>query len=679
MNKVNLDAAIIYDIEAYPNVFTLHMECLNNDFAATWEISEFRDDRRDLMHWFQWLAQTQTVMIGFNSIGYDYPVIDFIFRNPYCTVAQIYDKSMSIINSFADRFGHVVWASDRFAPQCDLFKIYHMDNNAKSTSLKALQINMRSASVVDAPIEFGTYLTREQTNELLIPYNKHDVSETKQFAKFSMEAINFRLSLVDQFGIDVLNFPDTKIGSKIMEQRLGDELCYDRSTGRKQTRQTPRSRIALKDIILPYIYFNQPEFQRVHQYLNSQVLTSDEISQIGSDQPAKIKTKGVFTGLTAHVGGIDFHFGTGGMHGSVSSQRIVATNEWIVRDIDVAALYPSFAIVNRLAPAHLGERFTEEYSKLPLERKKWQKEKHKKCVEANTLKLASNGVYGNSNSAFSVFYDPQYTLTTTVNCQLIICMLAEWLLTVPTLKIIQINTDGITYYIHRDHEPHAVKICKQWEDYTKLTLEDANYSRMFIRDVNSYIAEGMDGSQKLKGAYWSPDPLDYANSISTQQPPAWHKDLGNCVSIRAAVAAMIHGVHPETYIRLCTNPFDFMCRIKVKKSDVLMLDNRPVQKTSRYYVSTNGGQMVKSSPPTGQIGAFKKKNGVSDGEYARVMAETQGRWDARVCTKNESRYEQRATAIEAGHRVTLCNNVRDFSFDNVNYAWYVGEAIKLVI
>ena len=42
-----------------------------------------------------------------------------------------------------------------------------------------------------------------------------------------MDAINFRLSLVPQFGVDVLNWPDTKIGSRMIEQKLGPELCYE--------------------------------------------------------------------------------------------------------------------------------------------------------------------------------------------------------------------------------------------------------------------------------------------------------------------------------------------------------------------------------------------------------------------------------------------------------------------
>lgn len=184
---------------------------------------------------------------------------------------------------------------------------------------------------------------------------------------------------------------------------------------------------------------------------------------------------------------------------------------------------------------------------------------------------------------------------------------------------------------------------------------------------------------KLKGAYWSPDPLDYIGSIASNQPPAWHKDLGNLVSIRAAVAAMVHDVPPEVYIPACTNPYDFMCRIKVKKSDVLLLDNVPVQKTSRYFVSRTGGDLVKTSPPKGVAGAYKKANGISDADYARVMVESRGEWDGRVCTKNRSKYEQRATAIQAGQKVTLCNNVEEFKFDNVNLDWYIGESKKLII
>lgn len=678
---LNLQTAVVYDIETFPNAFTLTMRTLYGDVLGVWEISQYRDDRLALMQFFNWLAQTQTVMIGFNNIHFDYPVIHFIFYNPNATVGQIYEKAMSIIQgSLGDRFGHVIWDRDRFAPQIDLFKIHHFDNKAKSTSLKALQIAMRSRTVVDMPVEVGTHLTKDQIDNFLIPYNDHDVQETRKFAHFSMAALEFRLSLVAQFGVDVMNWPDTKIGSRMMEAKIGPELCYDFSTGRKSPRQTPRSRIALADIIFPYIQFQNPEFQRVLNYLKSQVLTAEEIKDIGEDAaPAGVQTKGVFKGLTAVVGGIEFHFGTGGIHGSVTARRIESNDDEEIHDVDVAALYPSIGIVNRLAPEHLGERFVQIYAELPKERKRLQAEKGKKSVEANTLKLASNGVYGNSNNKYSVFYDPKFTMTITVNGQLMLCMLAERLVAVPTLRIIQINTDGITYFINKAYQPTALAVCKEWEALTALTLEYARYSKMWIRDVNNYVAQSPDGTLKLKGAYWTPDPLNYHDSISAAQPSGWYKDLGNLVSTRAAVAAMVHGVDPELFIRMTTNPYDFVCRAKVGRADRLLWGGQDIQRTSRYYVSRNGQPLVKNSPPAGRPGAYKRANGVSEAEYDRVMAETGGRWDARVCTKNESVYETRETNFQAGRLTTVVNNISDFDFKNVDYDWYVNEARKLII
>jgi hypothetical protein len=489
-----------------------------------------------------------------------------------------------------------------------------------------------------------------------------------------MSAINFRIGLIPQFGVDVLNYNDTKIGSKILEQRLGDNVCYDRSSGRKTPRQSPRYRIALADIIFPYIRFNNPEFQRVLDYMRAQVLTPDDID----DPEAVIKTKGVFSDLKATVGGIEFYFGTGGIHGSVINQRFVATEEWPIRDIDVAGLYPNIAIVNRLAPEHLGEAFIKEYAQLPIERAKYKKG----TVENASFKLGGNGVYGHSNNKFSVFYDPKFTMTITINGQLMLCMLAEWLCTVPTFQIIQINTDGITYRIHRDYEPQAAVICKQWEAFTLLTLEDANYSRMWIADVNTYVAEDVDGKLKQKGRLWYPDPLNYAASISEASPPAWHKDLSALVTVRAAVAAMVHGIDPETFIRAHSDPFDFMCRVKADRASHLLLGGRQVQNTTRYYVALDGAPLVKNSPPAkgALIGTYKRRNGLTDIEYSQIAATVPpGVHDPRIHTANKSKHDNRMTAMQAGWNIAECNDARAFRFDNVNYQWYINEAKKLII
>ena len=671
---ISLEHAVCWDIETLPNCITLACESLNSDASGVFEISEYRDDRTELRAWFNWLNQNQIPMIGFNSEGFDYAVMHVLWTNPQATFEQLYAKSQQIINgNDGDRFAHTIWPRDRFAPQIDLYKLHHFDNRAKSTSLKALQVNMRSKQVVESAVPFGVPVSAHDRDADLIPYNKHDVSETKRFAQYSMGAIEFRLGLVDQFGVECLSWNDTKVGEKMLEARLGEDVCYDRSSGRKQRRQTIRNRIALKDIIFPYIEFQTPEFQRVHRFMMDQVLLPEDIG----DPEAPIQTKGVFTDLHADVGGIRFEFGTGGVHASVEKQRFAADAEWMIRDIDVAALYPSIAVANKLAPEHLGQAFVVEYARLITERKT-----HAKGTYMNAaLKLAANGAYGKSNSLFSFLYDPAFTMQITINGQLMLCMLAEQLLTVPSVRLIQCNTDGITYMIRRADLEAVQAVEQAWEAFTHLKLEDAEYSRMWIANVSGYVAEYTDGKLKCKKDYWFPDPQNYADSISNASPPAWHKNLSATIIPRAAVLAMVHGVPVETTIRAHTDPYDFMLRAKVGRSDTLLIGDQAQQRVTRYYVARAGAPMVKLSPPVagGIVGQWKRANGVTKTLYDRVMAETGGEWDERVCTKNKSKYTERRTSIESGWHVAQCNDADDFRFDNLNYDYYVAEVKKLII
>ncbi len=668
---ISLDHAQVYDVECYPNTFTLTAETLFGETVSTWEISDFRNDIKQLIQWFNWCAQNQILMIGFNNLRYDYLIIHYIFHNPNCTAQQIYQENQRIFAS-NDRFGNMIWDRDRFAPQLDLMSVHHFDNVAKTTSLKALQINMRLDDVQETPVPFGTALTEPQVDDV-IGYNAWDVGSTKQFAHYSMKAIEFRIGIIPTFGIEALNYNDTKIGERMLEERLGKDVCFDWSSGRKQRRQSPRYKIELSEIIFPYIYFRNSEFQRVLDFMKAQTLTPDDLT----DPDAKIRTKGVFTDLSATVGGLEFHFGTGGVHASVEAQKFEATDEWLIRDIDVASLYPSITIANRLGPEHLGEAFIAEYAKIPVERKL-----HAKGTQQNaTLKLAANGAWGKSNSKWSFLFDPKYAMTVPINGQLLICMLAEWLVDIPTITLIQCNTDGITYRIHKDYLEQCKEIEQRWEQYTMLVLESVDYSRMWIRDVNSYIAEDTDGGLKQKGAYWHPDPMNYADSISLASPPSWHKDLSNIVSTRAAVFSMVNEIDPELFIRTHSDPFDFMCRAKVNKASRLMLGDRQIQSTSRYYVALDGEPLSKVSPPPAGavIGTFKRASKVSQAEYDRVMVETGGQWDERVCTKNKSTYQDRVMNIQAGLKIAVCNRASDFDFANVDYNWYINEARKLIV
>lgn len=662
---INLDQAVCYDIETICNCFTCHVQPLFGDWEATFEISQFRDDRRELLAWIEYWHTNQTPMIGYNSLAFDNPILTYIRNNPDASVWDIYDRAQDQINDHT--MFKTVRPSDCFAPQIDLMKLWHFDNRARMTSLKSLQVNMRSETVLEMPLPFDQPISPEDVGRVLIPYNKWDVGQTKKFALISLDAIKFRIELMDMLDGDVLNWSDTKIGSKILEQRLGEDICYTRENGQREARKTRRDRIALADIIFPYVRFTHPEFQRILTWMHGQVISEDEVT-------GKLKTKGVFADVHATVGGLDFHFGTGGIHGCVPSQVVRADAETMIRDIDVAGLYPAIAIVNKLYPEHLGEKFVYEYAQLPIERAKYKKG----TPRSNAYKLSANGSYGNSNNEHSFLYDPRFTMSITVNGQLMLAQLCEWLLSVPSVRLLQANTDGVTYTIRRDMLSRAQEVEAAWQAYTRLVLEDVEYETMWIGDVNNYIARSTAGKLKLKGRFWY--PKNFPDDVTNASPPAWHKDLSNLVSTMAAVEFMTRGTPIERFIYDCADPFLFMIRAKCDRASQLWIGDKQVQRIIRYYVAREGGALRKISPPAGPAGEFKRRSGISDWEYHSIKQTlAPGQHDERIHTKNRSKYETRETGIQSGFLVADCSVASAFDFNALNYDFYIREAEKLVI
>lgn len=648
--------AVVYDLETYPNVFTCSAIGADTDVAATWEISPWRNDLGDLLAWLHHLARYKIDMVGYNNEGFDYPILHLLLSNPQmATPAALYEKCQAIING-GDRFANVVWPSDRFIPQIDLYKIHHFDNQAKATSLKALQFNMRSESVEDLPFPPGTVLTAEQV-PILRQYNMHDVTETRKFYNHSRELIQFRREITTRYNRDFMNHNDTKIGKDYFVMRLEEARpgsCYQRSSsGGRHPVQTYRSEIRLADVILPYIEFHHPEFVRVWSWFMAQVITS---------------TKGAITDVSCEIDGFRFDFGTGGIHGSVAKQRIESDETHAIIDLDVTSYYPSIAIQNRLYPLHLGELFCDIYTDVMAQRQRYAKG----TAENAMLKLALNGVYGDSNNPYSPFYDSQYTMAITINGQLLLCMLAERLMAmVPGLRMIQINTDGLTIRVPRAYEWLVKEVCTWWQGVTRLQLEEARYKFMFIRDVNNYLAVSESGKVKRKGAYETAQPGD-------RTPLGWHQDCSALVVPKAAEAATTRDVAPDDLVRNHRDPFDFMCRAKAPRGSTLYHGDRPMAGMLRYYISKEGAPLVKVSPPAGPLGQFKKGTGVSDRDYNAWHAAHGNTWNPDIHTKNRSTHEERRMQICAGWNVSICNKASDFRWENVNFEWYIAEARKLL-
>jgi hypothetical protein len=233
----------IYDIETFPNVFTLAVEHAESPLSWLFEISDWRNDSREIVSFLQFLKQTDARMVGFNNIGFDYPVLHTLARMGKSDAYTLYQKAQAIIDAQDnDKWAHMVNPTDRMVDQIDLYKIHHFDNKARSTSLKSLEFNMRSDTIEDLPYKVGTTLTREQ-GEVLKQYNQHDVKQTKLFYHHTLDMLSFREKLNVMYpGKDWINYNDTKIGKEFFIMKLEESgvACYDFSSKGRTPRQTKR-------------------------------------------------------------------------------------------------------------------------------------------------------------------------------------------------------------------------------------------------------------------------------------------------------------------------------------------------------------------------------------------------------------------------------------------------------
>jgi hypothetical protein len=627
----------IYDIETYPNIFT--MAVLINENTYCFEISERRDDSESILELIDYLHHGKYSMVGFNNMAFDYPVLHELIRNS--KTFDGYAEAQRVIED--DPYNTIIW--NPAVPQVDLYKVNHFDNKARTQSLKGIEFALKMDDIQDLPFEPGTDVPPSEFDNL-IKYNKHDVKATKLLFDVTKDAIDFRIALSKEYGKNFMNFSDVKCGTEVLileTEKSSPGSCY--CPGSRVPRRTERDIINITDVILPVIKFKRSEFQGILDHFKGLRVT---------------ETKGSIKNLSTTVDGFKFDYGLGGLHGSVESQAVHSDEDNVIVDVDVASYYPNLAIVNNLYPEHLSSDFCQTYKDIYERRKK-----HAKGTPENAmLKLALNGAYGNSNNPFSPLYDPQYTMTITVNGQLLLSMLSERLMTINGLKMIQVNTDGVTVRLPRYRLEHLRTVCKWWEDVSGLALEEAIYKSMFIRDVNNYIAVSEDGKVKRKGAY------EYAYQL--------HQDPSRPVVAMAAEAHLVHGKNLRGFIMSHTDPHAFTLRAKMTGQNKCLYGDDIQQKVTRFHMSTNGDFLKKLMPPAGPEGTYKRKNSIEDDYYEAVLAEVGSNWDERIHTKNKSKYEQRVSVIAGGNLVTICNNITDFKWAILDYEWYITEAEKLV-
>ena len=570
-----------YDLETL-RVFT----CCIKDFdtGKKREFAVYRDIEVfvNFLKLLRSLQKHKYYLVGFNSIGFDNQILEFIIGNgdgwlnagKTCEeiVTLIYDYSQYVISLPQEsRFTELVPEWKFKIPTIDLFKQKHYDGKQKGgvmgVSLKWIQFSMRYPNIEEMPVAHDAEITEDMIPDVL-KYNWNDVDSTEEFFRKIKFETDLRAALTEKYGINLLNASEPKMARDIFAKFLCDEMGI---TYRElKEKKTLRSTIPVKDIIFPYISFKTQLFNDLLTNLKGTVLTPQQ------------EYEKIFK-----VHNIPVTFALGGLHSNNASKVVTKQDGYVIMSCDVVSMYPSLAIQNNLKPEHLGDSFLTVYKRIYEERRTIPKSDPTNYI----YKIVLNSSYGLSSEYNSYFYDVQFTRAICINGQLSLLMLAEELiLQIPECQFVMLNTDGMEVIIPESKKDLYNNICKQWEKVTKLTLEFGEYEKLAIRDVNNYIAKDTKGKVKRKGIF------GYSMNKEDNEMD-YHKKPNNLIIPKALEAYFMNGQDYREYIRNCDDIYDFCAAVKRNRDCKLILHTEKgqteQQKVTRFYVSKTGGKLFK--------------------------------------------------------------------------------------
>lgn len=628
----------VYDIEVFPNVFHCTVKNTETDELHKFEISCRRNQLDELVNFFHTVntdytfgdlyttkiqLNTDKLFCGYNNLHYDNPIINYIidyyntmkYKGYRDICRSIFNLSKVITTSSEDDIR--AWSKWKYMICFDSFDILTMlYSNKLRVGLKEIQVTMQYKNVQEFVADWQADLPENQIDSM-IEYNINDVNSTEELLNRCKKDVDLRLAIEDEYGVRVLSKDGVNIGMKILTQK------YLEKTGQTwydiKDLRSPMDVIPLNKVILPFIKYDSPILQKV---------LDDMKNQIVSPGRKGYENKFIFEGLRYSVG-------VGGIHSVNDPEIVIPKEDEMLIDIDVASLYPSMLIEYGFYPKHLGPEFLEVYKQIKDERIEAKHNGNK--VKNETLKLALNGLSGNLQNPHNFCYSPFAVMQIRINGQLLLLMLAEKL-TQLGCRIVQANTDGLFVLLKKSVYNDLNKVCREWEQLTKLTLEEERFKAMYQYAINDYFAITEDNKVKEKGMFITTVKLG--------------KGITPKIIPKAVINFFKNGVPVEETIKGCQDIRDFLMAEKTGKQWHVEYNNKEQQRTNRFYASTNGAYLWK----------WKEKD--------------TNRFDISIPCPTEKQYQNMLTASG----VTLLNYLDDKPIEErkINYRYYIMEAYKII-
>ena len=208
-------------------------------------------------------------------------------------------------------------------------------------------------------------------------------------------------------------------------------------------------------------------------------------------------------GFTINLFGNEVSYGNGGIHSILANNIYVeSTDDYCLVNVDATSYYPSMLIQfdclsRSVTKPELFKFIFDERIRIKHKKDKTPEDDAKQ----KAYKLVLNTTFGASGNKYIDLYDPHMCTRTCRLGQIFLTALAMKLTKVPTLKIIQTNTDGILVYVKRAMMPKVKELMEEWSNVSGINMEEEYVDKIWQRDVNNYLLVECDGSVKRKGLW----------------------------------------------------------------------------------------------------------------------------------------------------------------------------------
>ena len=481
---------LVFDIECYANYFLIAFKGVTSNRVAYFEFCDEEGmgffTTEDLAK-LKWVLESFTV-VSFNGISYDLPIAALALNNMSTwQLKRATDMIITGVDGEPPKRAQDVLKIYKTKTLKDIDHIDLIEVAPLDGSLKVYAGRLHAPRMQDLPFKPNTVLSKEQ-RDIVRWYCVNDLQNTQLLYLELIPQIKLREDFGRMYQIDLRSKSDAQIAEAV----IGEELR--RMTGARPTRPEVEIGKMYRYNIPSFISFTSANMRWTLELVRKAVFYVSDGGNIAL--PDELKS------LQIPIGQGVYTMGVGGLHSCEKSISHVADENTIIRDHDVVSYYPRIILNQNLYPLHLGSNFLKVYQTIVDRRVAAKKSGDK--LTAEVLKITVNGSFGKFGNWWSILYEPSLVIQTTVTGQLCLLMLIEKF-EMQGIKVVSANTDGVVIHFRKDKESLANAIIAQWEKDTNFETEEVQYSAIYSRDVNNYLAVKLDGSTKAKGVFADAD------------------------------------------------------------------------------------------------------------------------------------------------------------------------------